>query len=75
MVIEDGKILDVVRSPRFAELPAERHEVRGFICPVQVCRGLAVMVVSHRPSVGLQVDTAREPSSHRVCQRPRVFSS
>ena len=33
MVIEGGKILDVVRSPRFAELPAERREVRGFICP------------------------------------------
>jgi N-acetylglucosamine-6-phosphate deacetylase len=32
-VIEGSKILDVVRSPRFAELPAERHEVQGFICP------------------------------------------
>ncbi len=33
MVIEGSKILDVVRSPCFAELPAERREVRGFICP------------------------------------------
>jgi len=33
VVIEGGEILDVVRSPRFAELPAERREVRGFICP------------------------------------------
>jgi N-acetylglucosamine-6-phosphate deacetylase len=33
VVIEGGKILDVVRSPRFAELPAERRELRGFICP------------------------------------------
>ena len=33
MVIEGSKILDVVRSPRFAELPAERREVQGFICP------------------------------------------
>jgi N-acetylglucosamine-6-phosphate deacetylase len=33
VVIEGGKILDVVRLPRFAELPAEGREVRGFICP------------------------------------------
>jgi N-acetylglucosamine-6-phosphate deacetylase len=33
VVIEGGKILDVVRSPRFAELPAEPREVHGFICP------------------------------------------
>jgi N-acetylglucosamine-6-phosphate deacetylase len=33
VVIEGSKILDVVRSPRFAELPAERREVRGSICP------------------------------------------
>jgi N-acetylglucosamine-6-phosphate deacetylase len=33
VVIEGGEILDVVRSPRFADLPAERREVRGFICP------------------------------------------
>ena len=33
MVIEDGKIFDVVRSPRYAELPSECREVPGFICP------------------------------------------
>jgi N-acetylglucosamine-6-phosphate deacetylase len=33
VVIEDDKILDVVRSPRSAELPPERREVSGFICP------------------------------------------
>ena len=33
MIIEEGKILDVVRSPRFAELPSECREVPGFICP------------------------------------------
>ena len=33
MVIEDDKILDVVRSPRSAELPPECREVSGFICP------------------------------------------
>ncbi|MFL6058601.1 MAG: N-acetylglucosamine-6-phosphate deacetylase [Rubrobacteraceae bacterium] len=33
MVIEDGKIFDVVRSPRFAELPSECREVPGFVCP------------------------------------------
>ena len=33
MVIEDDKILNVVRSPRSAELPPECHEVSGFICP------------------------------------------
>jgi N-acetylglucosamine-6-phosphate deacetylase len=33
VVIEGSKILDVVRSPRFAELPAERREIQGFICP------------------------------------------
>jgi N-acetylglucosamine-6-phosphate deacetylase len=33
VVIEGSKILDVVRSQRFAELPAERREVRGFVCP------------------------------------------
>jgi N-acetylglucosamine-6-phosphate deacetylase len=33
VVIEDGKILDVVRSPRSAGLPSECREVPGFICP------------------------------------------
>jgi N-acetylglucosamine-6-phosphate deacetylase len=33
VVIEDGKTLDVVRSPRSAELPSECREVPGFICP------------------------------------------
>jgi N-acetylglucosamine-6-phosphate deacetylase len=33
VVIEDGKIFDVVRSPRYAELPSECREVPGFICP------------------------------------------
>ena len=33
VVIEDGKISDVLRSPRPAELPGERREVSGFICP------------------------------------------
>ena len=33
MVIEDGKIFDVVRSPRYAELPSECREVPGFVCP------------------------------------------
>jgi N-acetylglucosamine-6-phosphate deacetylase len=33
VVIEDGKILDVTRSPRSAELPSECREVSGFICP------------------------------------------
>ncbi len=33
VVIEDGKILDIVRSPRSAELPSECREVSGFICP------------------------------------------
>jgi N-acetylglucosamine-6-phosphate deacetylase len=33
VVVEDGNILDVVRSPRLSELPAERREVPGFICP------------------------------------------
>ena len=30
MVIEDGKVLDVMRSPRSAELPSA---CRGFVCP------------------------------------------
>jgi N-acetylglucosamine-6-phosphate deacetylase len=33
VVIEGGNILDVVRSPRLSELPAELREVRGIICP------------------------------------------
>jgi N-acetylglucosamine-6-phosphate deacetylase len=33
MAIEDGKILDVVRSPRFAELPSVCRDVPGFVCP------------------------------------------
>ncbi len=33
MVVEDGKILDVTRSPRSAELPSECREESGFICP------------------------------------------
>jgi N-acetylglucosamine-6-phosphate deacetylase len=31
--IEDAKIFDVVRSPRFVELPSECREVPGFVCP------------------------------------------
>ena len=33
VVIEDGKIVDVMRSPRSAELPSEFREVSGFVCP------------------------------------------
>ncbi|HJQ28720.1 MAG TPA: N-acetylglucosamine-6-phosphate deacetylase [Rubrobacter sp.] len=33
VVIEEGRISDVVRSPRPDELPRERREVSGFICP------------------------------------------
>jgi N-acetylglucosamine-6-phosphate deacetylase len=33
VVIEGGKIRDVMRSPRSAELPSESRELSGFICP------------------------------------------
>ena len=33
VVVEDGKFLDVTRSPRSAELPSECRKVSGFICP------------------------------------------
>jgi N-acetylglucosamine-6-phosphate deacetylase len=33
VVIEGGKIRDIMRSPRFAELPSESRELSGFICP------------------------------------------
>ena len=33
VVIRDGKIVDVVRAPRSADLPRERREVYGLICP------------------------------------------
>ena len=33
VVIQDGKILDVVRSPRPDDLPRRHCEVRGLICP------------------------------------------
>ena len=33
VIIEDGKISDVVRSPRRADLPREHREVSGLICP------------------------------------------
>ena len=33
VVIRDGKIFDVVRAPRSADLPRERREVSGLICP------------------------------------------
>jgi len=33
VVIRDGKILEVVRSPRPADLPRERREISGIICP------------------------------------------
>ena len=45
--------------------------VRGFSCHVHEGRGLAVIVVCHRCNVELQVETARVPSSHRVCRWPR----
>jgi hypothetical protein len=37
--------------------------------PVHVCPGGGVTVVSQRCNVELQIDTARVPSSHRVCDR------
>lgn len=33
VVVEGGKILETVRSPRLADLPPERREVPGLICP------------------------------------------
>ena len=33
MVVRDGKILDLVRSPHAGDLPQERREVSGMICP------------------------------------------
>lgn len=33
VVIENGRILEVVRSPRSGDLPRERREVPGHICP------------------------------------------
>ena len=33
MVVEDGKILDVMRSPRSSELPSKCREESGFSCP------------------------------------------
>jgi N-acetylglucosamine-6-phosphate deacetylase len=33
VIIEDGRISDVLRSPGPAQLPGERREVSGFICP------------------------------------------
>ena len=33
VVVEGGKILEIVRSPRSADLPRELREVPGLICP------------------------------------------
>ncbi len=33
VVVEGGRILEIVRSPRPADLPRERREVPGLICP------------------------------------------
>src|SRR5918997_4170116 len=33
VIVEGGRILEVVRSPRSADLPRERREVPGLICP------------------------------------------
>lgn len=33
VVVRDGKILDLVRSPHAGDLPQERREVSGMICP------------------------------------------
>src|SRR5919112_4890058 len=33
VVVEGGRILEIVRSPRFEDLPRERREVPGLICP------------------------------------------
>ena len=43
--------------------------------PVQVCPGGGVTVLSQRSRIRFQVDVARVPSSQKVCQRFRVFSS
>jgi hypothetical protein len=45
---------------------------RHFTGEIILC---GVTVVLHCRNVGLQVEVARVPSSHRVCQRPRDFSS
>jgi hypothetical protein len=44
-------------------------QMHEFSCPVQAYRGLAVIVVCHRCSAALQVETTRVPSSQRVCRR------
>src|SRR5215207_6456330 len=33
VVVEGGRILEIVRSPHLADLPRERREVPGLICP------------------------------------------
>src|SRR2546430_1929220 len=64
--------IDVLRGHR--QRPSHWW-VLGFICPVQVCPGGGVTVVSQRCSVRFQVEVALVPSSHSVCRRPMVFSS
>jgi hypothetical protein len=62
-------------DPSFHRQRPSHGRVFGFSRPLQVCPGGGVTVVSHRCRPRFHEEVARVPSSHTVCQRPRVFSS
>ena len=60
------------RQRRFPLIPSPRFVAHFFGCSKEVAGG--VIVVSQRSRVRFQVLTARVPSAHTVCRRPKVGS-
>jgi N-acetylglucosamine-6-phosphate deacetylase len=76
VVVEGGKILETVRSPRSADLPRERREVPGLICPgfidLQLNGAFGVKV---GPDAGVLARLARElPKTGTTSFLPTVIS-
>jgi N-acetylglucosamine-6-phosphate deacetylase len=65
VVIQDGKILDVVRSPRPDDLPRRHREVRGLICP-----GFIDLQING--AFGINVGTEPEPLEALARELPKT---
>lgn len=77
VVIEGGKISDLIRHPRPAELPSEHREFSGFICPgfidLQINGAFGIDV---RPDPGALKTLARElPKTGTTSFLPTLISS
>src|SRR5215207_3044976 len=76
LILEGGRILDVVRSPRSGDLPGDRREVSGRICPgfidLQINGAFGVDVGSDE--AGLVELAARLPENGSTAFLPTAIS-